>query len=106
MFRTYLYIDWERFAAVVSDVGAEFCWSTGKAARRARSMAPAIRPPIFGGKLAQIRVGDGVVMISDPNLVQILFDGVTPKSIAATLIHTAGMIKHDPSLLPHAVRWP
>jgi hypothetical protein len=106
MFRTYLYIDWERFAAVVRDIGAEFTWGTGKAARRARSLAPAIRPPIFGGKLAQIRVGDGVVIISDPNLVQILFDGVTPKALAATLIHTAGMIKDDPSLLPHAIKWP
>jgi hypothetical protein len=106
MFRTYLYIDWERFAAVVSDIGAEFSWSTGKAARSARSMPPAIRLPIFGGKLAQIQVGDGVMMISDPNLVQILFDGVTPKSIAATLIHTAGMIKGDPSLVPHAIKWP
>jgi hypothetical protein len=106
MFRTYLYIDWERFAGVVSDLGFEFAWGTEKSARRARSLAPAIRPPIFGGKLAQIRVGDGVVMISDPNLVQILFDGVTPKTVAAALIHTAGMIKNDPSLLPHAIKWP
>jgi hypothetical protein len=106
MFRTYLYIDWERFAAVISGIGAEFAWSTDKAARRARSLAPAIRPPIFGGKLAQIRVGDATMMVTDPNLVQILFDGVTPKSVAATLIHTSGMIKDDPSLLPHAIKWP
>jgi hypothetical protein len=106
MFRIYLYIDWERFATVVSDIGAEFAWSTDKAARRARGLAPAIRPPIFGGKLAQIRIGDAIVMMTDPNLVQILFDGVTPKSIAATLIHTSGIIKDDPSLLPHAIKWP
>lgn len=106
MFRVYLYIDWERFAAVVRDIGAEFTWSTGKAARRARSMAPAIRPPIFGGKLAQIRVGDEVMLMSDPNLVQILFDGITPKAIAAALIQTAQMIKDDPSLLPDPIKWP
>jgi hypothetical protein len=106
MFRTYLYIDWERFAAVVSDIGAEFAWSTDKAARRVRSLAPAIRPPIFGGKLAQIRVGDAIVMMTDPNLVQILFDGVTPKAIVATMMQAAQMIKDDPSSLPDPIKWP
>ena len=106
MFRTYLYIDWKRFATVVSGMGAEFAWSTDKAARRARSLAPAIRPPIFGRKLAQIRVGDAIVMMTDPNLVQILFDGVTPKAIVAALIQTARMIKDDPSLSPNLIKWP
>jgi hypothetical protein len=105
MFRTYLYVDWERFAAVVRDLGAEFSWSHSKAARRARSIAPAMRPPLFAGKLAQIRVGDALMMITDPNVVQILFDGITPKSLVTALIHTAQMIKDDPSVLPVPGKW-
>jgi hypothetical protein len=105
MFRTYLYVDWERFAAVVRDSGAEFSWSDSKAARRARSIAPVMRPPLFGGKLAQIRVGDALMMITDPNIVQILFDGITPKSLVTALIQTAQMIKDDPSVLPVPGKW-
>ncbi len=103
MFRIYLYIDWEKFAALVQETGAEFAWGTEKAARRARSMLPAVRPPIIGGRLAQIRAEDVTIQISDPNLVQMLFDGVTPKAIIENLVQAARLLKEGSSSLPDPI---
>jgi hypothetical protein len=44
--------------------------------------------------------------VSDPNLVQILFDGVTPKAVVAALLKAAEMIGDNPSDLSQAIKWP
>jgi len=53
---------------------------------------------------AQIRVGDQVMIMMDPNLIQILLDGVAPKSLAEALIQTSQQMREDdPSLLPDPI---
>jgi hypothetical protein len=93
MFKAYLYIDWKRFATVIHDAGARFTWGSDKEMRRARAMPTHVRPPIFGGKLPIVYVGDVKMFITDPAIVQMLFDGIAPRSIAKSLIAHAEHLK-------------
>lgn len=86
MFRVHLYLDWEKFASLVQEEGGEFVWSTEKGARRARAMKPEIRPPVVGGRVPQIQIGKALMMVTDPNLVEILFDGITPRTIVKRIV--------------------
>lgn len=87
--KTFLYLDWERFMEVAAAAGARLRWSSEKAARRARSVKPAMRPPVFRGRLAEVHVGGLTTYITDPGLVQIYFDGVTPGTLIKKLIRMA-----------------
>jgi hypothetical protein len=44
------------------------------------------------------------MIMMDPNLIQILLDGVAPKSLAEALIQTSQQMREDdPSLLPDPI---
>ena len=99
MLKVFFYLDWERFRPVAQAAGGEFTWSSEKDARRSRSLDPHIRPPVFGGRLAQIQNGSTKYQITDPNLVQMFFDGTTPKAVAQSVMKTATILEENPSLL-------
>ena len=92
MKRVYLYLDWGLFGSALKNSGAEFVWGTGKTVGRARSVNPAVRPPIVSGKVPQIRFQGQIVSFTDPNLVQMLFDGVTPRAMADIMIRIIGTL--------------
>ena len=77
-----LYLDWEAFAQLIQKAGGEFRWGSKRDAGRARAMNPAIRPPLIGGRIPQIHVDGAIGSITDPNLVEMFYDGVTPWSMA------------------------
>jgi len=81
MFRAFLYIDWEEFAKIVEAEGGRFSWSSEKDARRAQAMKANRRPVIVRRRIPQIHVREAIWQVTDPMLVQILFDGLTPRSV-------------------------
>ncbi len=87
--KTFLYLDWERFVGVAAAAGARLNWSSEKVARRARASKPEMRLPVFRGRLAEVQVGPVKTYITDPGLVQIYFDSVTPATLIKKLIRVA-----------------
>lgn len=87
-FRVFLYIDWDAFGRLVHAEGGRFSWSSEKAARRARAMKPNLRPVIARGQIPQIHVDPATFQVTDPMLVQMLFDGLTPRSVIKQTLDT------------------
>ena len=85
-FKIFVYLDVERFAALIDSSGATWKWGTDKELRRSVSSPSALRPVTFSGKLPVIQVGECRTSITDPAMVQMLFDGVTPRTIARMLV--------------------
>jgi hypothetical protein len=85
-FKIFVYLDVERFAALIDSSGATWRWGTDKELRRSVSSPSALRPVTFSGKLPVIHVGECRTSITDPAMVQMLFDGVTPRTIARALV--------------------
>jgi hypothetical protein len=85
-FKVMLYIDWHRFATLCKDSGALFSFVGGKPVRRARSVQANARPPLISGRLAQLTVEDVQNTVTDPALVRMLFDGITPQTVIKTMI--------------------
>src|SRR5712692_5985403 len=86
MFRLFLYIDWDAFGRLVEAGGGKFSWSSEKDMRRARAMKPKVRPVIARGRIPQIHTERAVWSVTDPMLVQMFFDGITPRSIVRQIL--------------------
>jgi len=81
-----LYLDWTGFGRLIRKAGGELKWGSQRDVGRARAMHPRVRPPIIGGRLPQIHVGEAVAYVMDPNLIEMSFDGVTPWSMAQNIV--------------------
>jgi hypothetical protein len=92
MFKVFLYLDWEAFGVLIREEGAEFVWSSEKDARRARSLRRELQPVMIRGRLPQVRVGPTTWSITDPNLIQLFFDGLTPRVMAKTIVEIASTL--------------
>jgi hypothetical protein len=77
-----LYLDWNAFGRLIQRAGGDFRWGSKRDAGRSRSINRHLRPPLIGGRLPQIHVDGAIGYITDPNLVEIFYDGVTPWSMA------------------------
>jgi hypothetical protein len=91
--KVFLYVDWPRFAELCARCGTQFTWSTEKDARRMRAEPPELRAALVRGRVAQIRVEDVRVSVTDPALVQMLFDGTPPRAIIEHTITSALRLK-------------
>jgi hypothetical protein len=100
MFKTLLYLDMDRFAQLVAEMGARFRWGSEKDTRRAQSMRSEMRPAIFAGRVPEVHVGPAKTFISDPSLVQMCFDGIHPRTIIARMIATAEHIQRSSERAP------
>jgi hypothetical protein len=81
-----LYLDWTCFGQLIQKAGGELKWGSPRDVGRARAMHPGLRPPIIGGRLPQIHVGEAIEHVTDPNLIEMFFDGVTPWSMAQIIV--------------------
>lgn len=91
--KVFLYLDWPRFADLCARCGARFDWSSAKDARRMQAEPPAVRAALVGGRLAQIHVEDVRMSVTDPALVQMLFDGTPPRAVIEHAITGALRLK-------------
>src|ERR1700686_4213887 len=71
---------------LIQKAGGDFSWGSQRDVGRARAMHPSLRPPIIRGRLPQIRLGDALAYVMDPNLIEMFFDGVTPWSMAQNIV--------------------
>lgn len=92
MFKVFLYLDWEAFGVLIREEGGEFVWSSEKDARRARARRKELQPVMIRGRIPQVRVGPMTVSITDPNLVQLFFDGLTSRVTAKTAVEGARIL--------------
>jgi hypothetical protein len=81
-----LYLDWTGFGRLIQKAGGELKWGSQRDVGRARAMHPSVRPPIIGGRLPLIHLGEAIAYVMDPNLIEMFFDGVTPWSIAQEIV--------------------
>lgn len=88
MDRVFLYLDWEKFGELVRDKRATFRWSTEKETRRLLSQQRELQPPIFRGKVPLVEQGEAKMFVTDPNLVEVFFDGERPTSLVEKLMKT------------------
>lgn len=91
--KVFLYLDWPRFAELCARRGTQFTWSTEKDARRMQAEPPQARAPLIRGRLAQIHVEDVRVSVTDSALVQMLFDGASPRAIIEHTVTSALRLK-------------
>jgi len=91
--RVFIYFDWARFGNLCAQLGARFDWSSEKEARRMRAEPPEVRAALVRGRIAQIHVEDVRMSVTDPALVQMLFDGTPPREIIEHTISGAHRIK-------------
>jgi hypothetical protein len=80
--KVLLYLDMDAFGKLIEKTGGNFAWGTKKDVGRIRALNPRLRPPLFGGRIPRICVGEIVAHITDPNLVEMFYDGVTPWTMA------------------------
>lgn len=76
------YLDWIAFGQLIEKAGGTFRWGSKRDAGRARALDRHVRPPLIGGRLPQIQVEGVLGYISDPNLVEVFYDGITPWTLA------------------------
>jgi hypothetical protein len=54
-------------------------------------MHPRLRPPLIRWRVPQVHAGGAVGYVTDPNLIEMFYDGVTPWSLAQNLV---GHLQH------------
>jgi hypothetical protein len=82
MDNVFLYLDWDQFGRLFEEAGGTFSWASDRERGRVQAMKSRMRPALIGGRLPRIGLGNGAVAyITDPNLVEIFFDGITPKNM-------------------------
>ena len=86
MFSVFLFLDWYELGRMIAEMGAELVWSTVKEGRRALAKPMARRPATFGGRIPRIQLPDGNFVEGLSKIYRILFEGITPATIAAQYV--------------------
>ena len=86
MHSVFLFFDWYVFGEMVAELGAQLTWSTAKEGRRTQSQPKPQRRATFGGRIARIQLPDGHFLEGLSKIYRILFDGITPSTIAAQYV--------------------
>jgi hypothetical protein len=88
-----MYLDWARFSELCAQCSVRFEWSSEKDGRRMQAKEAVKRSALFQGRVARIRVEDALCDITDPDLVRMYFDGISPRSIIEATIASVQHIK-------------
>jgi hypothetical protein len=86
MHSVFVYFDWCAFGQMIADLGAQLTWSTAKEGRRTNAKPEPQRRATFGGRIARIVLPDGHFVEGLSKIYRILFDGITPSTIAAQYV--------------------
>lgn len=85
-------LDWQAFDALVEKAGGQFKWSSATEARRERGKRPAERLLTVHGRIPTVQVGDGAVYEGSPFIQRMIFDLVTPETMAAATVAAARLL--------------
>ena len=86
MFSVYLLLDWYELGRMIAEMGAELVWSTVKEGRKHGAKPIALRPLTFGERFPRIQNADGKFVEGYAKVYRILFEGITPSTIAAQYV--------------------
>ena len=89
MFKVFLYLDWQAFGTLIAEEGGQFTWSSAKFARRAKALKRELQPVMVDGRVPQVTLDKATMSITEPMLVQLFFDGLTPRAMAKTIVEAA-----------------
>jgi len=91
--RVQFFLDWDAFAELFAEVGAKFIWREGKEARRARSEPWAMRRLIVDERLPMVEVGEAKLFFMGTHLIQLYFDGMSPRTLIRLMVETAEVVR-------------
>jgi hypothetical protein len=86
MFCVFLFVDWYEFGRIVVDLGAELVWSSAKAGRSERAKPKPQRHLTIGNRIPRVQLSDGNYVEGFSKIYRVLFEGVTPTSVAAQYV--------------------
>ncbi len=97
MFSVFLFVDWRELGIVVEELGAELVWSTQKEGRSQRSKPMAQRQFSLGDRIPRVQLENEKYIEGFSKIYRVLFDGITPTSIAAQYVE---VLKSDKFIPP------
>jgi hypothetical protein len=86
MFSVFLFVDWHELGRTVGELGAELRWSSTKKGRTDRAKPKVQRMLTFGDRIPRVQLSDGKYLEGFSKIYRVLFDGITPTSIAAQYV--------------------
>lgn len=81
-----MYLDWNGFADLIKQAGGELRWGSQKQAGRARAMHKNLRPSLVRGRLPIVAAHGVRAYVTDPNFVELFYDGARPRTLAERLV--------------------
>jgi hypothetical protein len=95
MFSVFMFVDWYELGRIVADLGAELVWSSPKYGRSVRSKPKAQRSLTVGDRLPRVQLNKRYLE-GFSKIYRVLFEGITPTSIAAQYIEVLKSIECQP----------
>lgn len=89
----WLYLDWQMFGQLCESAGATFSWSSEREARRMRAEPMKMRPETVDGRLPLVTLGPVKTGVTGANMVELMFDGVRPRTLAARLVESVPILE-------------
>jgi hypothetical protein len=86
MFSIFLFVDWHGFSRTFADLGAELSWSSVKKGRSERAKPKSRRLLTIGDRIPRIQLSNGHYIDGFSKIYRVLFEGITPSSIAAQYV--------------------
>jgi hypothetical protein len=91
--RVWLYFDWQVFGRLCESAGATFSWSSEREAGRNRTEPAKMRLETVDGRMPLITVGEVQSGITGANMVELMFDGLRPRSLAARMVESSQLLE-------------
>jgi hypothetical protein len=86
MFSVFLFVDWHNLGRVFADLGSELRWSSVKEGRSERAKPKWRQMLTIGDRIPRIHLTNGHYIEGLSKIYRVLFDGITPRSIAAQYV--------------------
>ena len=86
MFCVFLLVDWCEYGRIIGDLGAELAWSSAKAGRSQGSKPRPQRLLTVADRIPRVQLADGNYIEGFSKIYRVLFEGITPTSIAAQYV--------------------
>jgi hypothetical protein len=96
MFSVFLFVDWYELGRIVADLGADLTWSSAKEGRSQQAKPKPQRPLTLGDRIPSVRRSDGKYVEGFSKIYRVLFEGITPTSIAAQYVHVVNAVGSPP----------
>jgi hypothetical protein len=91
--QVWLYLDWHGFSRLCESAGARFSWSSERQAGANRTQPAAMRLETVDGRMPVITAGEVQSGVTGANMVELMFDGLRPRSLAARMVESSRVLE-------------